>query len=154
MNVTPIFLQIYTTICSCLFWTDTHFTFFFIDLKWFEEFMYFFATAPFVNNRMVIWTFQHASNNCSNLFQSSVCRYLELSRFNHSCLPNCEVSWDDREGRRKMMNMEKKGLNTKQVVFDLFKEIIHRHRWRETFMDEGCLFLNEHPDILSPKIRK
>jgi len=24
--------------------------------------------------------------------------YLELSRFNHSCLPNCEVSWDDREG--------------------------------------------------------
>ncbi|CAK9116749.1 unnamed protein product [Durusdinium trenchii] len=24
--------------------------------------------------------------------------YLELSRFNHSCLPNCGVSWDDREG--------------------------------------------------------
>ncbi|CAL1137274.1 unnamed protein product [Cladocopium goreaui] len=24
--------------------------------------------------------------------------YLEISRFNHSCLPNCEVSWDDREG--------------------------------------------------------
>ena len=25
-------------------------------------------------------------------------RYLKISRFNHSCLPNCGVSWDDREG--------------------------------------------------------
>ncbi|CAJ1432235.1 unnamed protein product [Effrenium voratum] len=25
--------------------------------------------------------------------------YLELSRFNHSCRPNCEGSWDSREGR-------------------------------------------------------
>ena len=25
-------------------------------------------------------------------------RYLELSRFNHSCCPNCEGSWDDRLG--------------------------------------------------------
>ena len=32
------------------------------------------------------------------LLAHSTSRYLELSRFNHSCLPNCGVSWDDREG--------------------------------------------------------
>ncbi|CAE7854485.1 set5, partial [Symbiodinium sp. KB8] len=40
---------------------------------------------------------------CTNSFtfqneEDERCLYLEISRFNHSCRPNCEGSWDDRLG--------------------------------------------------------